>query len=62
MQRTKLVPRNPHRRGKQLATREAREVPKRPKVKRPKIKVDAEICNSDDEAEAHEVSVHVNNY
>ena len=26
MPRTKLVPRKPHRRGKQLATREAREV------------------------------------
>ena len=55
MPRTKLVV--PHRRGKQLATREAHE------VQRDKVKVDAAIYNSDDEeAEAYEVSLLIDNF
>ena len=46
----------PKRRGKQLATREDRE------VQRPEVKVDAAIYDSDDEeAEAYEVSDLIDN-
>jgi hypothetical protein len=55
MPRTKLVV--PKRKGKQLATRKARE------VQRAEVKVDAAIYDSDDEeAEAYEVSVLIDNF
>ena len=57
MPRTKLVPRKPYGRGKQLATREAREVPPRQQ-----IKVDAATyASEDEEARAYEVSDLIDN-
>ena len=57
MPRTKLVPRKPYGRGKQLATPKAREYPPQ------QIRVDAATyASEDEEAEAYEVSDLIDNF